>query len=511
MSRARELAIELGAPRGDVEGRRVLPMLCAQDDAGGVILGSRAHVFELKLDGVRIVADKRGDLVRLAYRRLRDATASYPEVARAVASLPADRVVLDGEIVAFDAKGHPDFQLLGRRIQAGGASVARAAAEVPVCYLVFDVLAIEDRDLRRLPLEARRAILEELVPDSARGTVRLPPTFDDGVALFRTCVENGLEGVVAKRRGSVYRDGDRTTDWVKVKNLVERDLVVVGWTEGEGRRSRLGALDLAAYEDGDLVACGSVGSGLDEDTIDALLPTLRALEVPKPTARGRRTPDRSRRHVRPELVVSVRFMSLSADRKVRAPVFRGVRPDARLEDCVLDASEVEAAGESVPVDAVALRVEGPRGAATAVATAARAIRDVAIEIGLPSLALAAMPGSLDVLLATGSAPEAARRALAEIVLRLVASDRARARVLVRPPSPWSQVDPVRVAMPLGWDELERFVAEGARAEVAAARRAALGPDEDPALVLRGEARELGAAVVALEALVARWAGGGPAR
>lgn len=503
MSRACELAIELGAPRGDVDGRRLLPTLCTPDDGGGAVLASRSHVFELKLDGVRIVADKRGGDVALAYRRLRDATTSYPEIARAVAALPVERVVLDGEIVAFDAQGHPDFQLLGRRIHARGASAVRAAVDVPVAYLVFDVVAIGDRDLRRLPLEARRAILEELVAGAASELVRLPPTFDDGVALFRTCLEKGLEGVVAKRRGSPYRDGDRTADWVKVKNLVERDLVVVGWTEGEGRRSTLGSLDLAAYENGDLVACGSVGSGLDEATIDALLPALRALDVPKPTARGKRLLDRTRRHVRPEIIVSVRFMALSADRNLRAPVFRGVRPDARLEDCVLEG----APAETVPrLDAVALRVEGPRGAAGAVASAARAVRDIAIEIGLPHLALAAIPGSVDVLLATGGAPEDAARALAEIVARLVSSERARVRVLVKAPAPWSKVDPARVAMPLAWDELERFVDDGARIAVAAARRGAVAD-----LVLGGEVPDLGAAVRALEALVARWAGGGPAR
>ncbi len=521
---AEALAAELGAPRGDVDGRRLGPMLCAADEAGGAVLASRDHVFELKLDGVRIVADRRAGDVKLTYRRLRDATTVYPEVARALGELATSRVVLDGEIVAFDDRGLPDFQRLGRRIQADGAAAERAAARVPVAYLVFDVLAVGDRDVRKLPLEARRALLERIVPKNEGSIVQLPPTFEDGSALFRMCLEKGLEGVVAKRRGSVYRDGDRTTDWIKVKNLLERDVVVVGWTEGEGRRARLGALELAAYEGGELVACGSVGSGLDEDTIDLLLERLRAIEVPAPTARGRRTPARGRHHVRPELVVSVRFMGVSAEGKLRAPVFRGVRPDARIEDCALEGElpgpkrvssppavrddEARAAAEArhAELRCVALRVEGPRGARDGVSEAARAVRDLAEEIGLPAVALAAVPGALDVLL-PANAPDAAAQTLGAIVAQMTTTERARVRVLVRAPLPWSRVDPARVAVPLAWDEVEDFVERGAPLEVARARLGA----PDPALALHAGGKGLSSAVAELERIVARWAAGRPAR
>jgi len=335
MTDAERLAIELGAPVGDVDGRRLVPMLCGRDETGERILASEGFLFELKLDGVRIVADKRGDAVSLSYRRVRDATDSYGEIADAVRALAEERVVLDGEIVAFDDEGRPDFQRLGTRIQTRGRGARRARLEVPVVYVVFDVLVVGSRDVTGLPIEARKQILDRLLPGAsgAAAHLRRHPTFPEGKELFRLCREHRLEGVVAKRAGSAYRVGERSDDWVKVKCELDADLVVIGFTEGEGKRARLGALDLGAYENGELVVRGSVGSGLDEDTIDALLPRLRRLESATPTATGKYLPKKGRHHVRPEIVVSVRYMGMTGDGLMRHPVFRGVRPDVRPEDC----------------------------------------------------------------------------------------------------------------------------------------------------------------------------------
>lgn len=332
-------------------------MLCERDASDARILSDAGFLFELKLDGARVIADKDGDRVTLSYRRARDATASYPEIADAVRALAEPRVVLDGEIVAFDEQGRPDFQRLGTRIQSGGSRVRRALASVPVVYVVFDVLAIGDRDLTALPIESRKELLEAVLPADARdagGLIRGLPTFDEGTALFQLCRERGLEGVVAKRRGSRYVEGTRSRDWVKVKHELDVDLVVVGWTEGEGGRARLGALDLAAYEPGEppadgakaaqtapgkLVFHGSVGSGLDEATIDVLAERLRELEVAAPpvevgAGRGKAPAKKGRHWTRPEIVVNVRFAALTAEGILRHPVFRGVRADVRPEDCV---------------------------------------------------------------------------------------------------------------------------------------------------------------------------------
>ncbi|MCL2726400.1 MAG: non-homologous end-joining DNA ligase [Polyangiaceae bacterium] len=338
-SPALRLAQELSAPVAEVDGRRIAPMLCAQDDSAARILAEPAYLFELKLDGVRIVADRRDHQVSLTYRKIRDATESYPEIAEAIAKLPEPRVVLDGEIIAFDEAGKPSFERLGQRIQLSGVAAKRAVAKVPVVYVVFDVLALGDRDLRALSIEARKEILERLL-SSAPGAnaakdalVRLHPTFNDGRMLWSFCCEHGLEGVVAKRRGSVYRTGERAVDWVKIKRALDADFVIVGWVEGEGSRSRLGALDLAAYEDERLVLRGSVGSGLDDRTISTLLERLVAMEVGEAVAEGSYAKARRRHHARPEIVASVSFAGYSTKKLLRHPVFRGLRPDVDPRDC----------------------------------------------------------------------------------------------------------------------------------------------------------------------------------
>ncbi|MBX3202105.1 MAG: hypothetical protein KF894_28505 [Labilithrix sp.] len=343
MTPGEELAEYLGARPSELDGRKVVPMLCERAEADARVLERAGWLYELKLDGVRIIADKRGDEVALTYRKLRDATESYPEIADTVRALADERLVLDGEIVAFDEEGRPDFQLLARRIQAGmsgrAARSVRAAAAVPVVFVVFDVLAIGQYDVRAFPLEARKEILARVLPPegAAGGLLRRHPTFDDGVALFRLCQERRLEGVVAKRLGTPYRSGERTFDWLKIKAELDAELVVIGWTEGEGDRSRLGALDLGAYEGDRLVFRGRVGSGLDASTIELLLERLASIEVAEPVAEGRYPPKARRHHCRPELVVSVRYGGYSRDpsgaRYLRFPVFRGVRPDVSPRDC----------------------------------------------------------------------------------------------------------------------------------------------------------------------------------
>ena len=327
-------AAELGGEASPVDGRRIAPMLCAQDDTKETILSRPGWVYELKLDGVRIIADKHGDRVSLAYRKARDATVTYPEIAEALRLVGERRLVLDGEIVAFDEGGKPNFQRLARRIHlSSDRDVYLARRAVPVSYVVFDVLAVGAYDVRKLPLASRRELLELAFAGVDDGPVRVHPQLDDGKALFALCREHGLEGVVAKRVESTYRVGERSADWVKVKCERDDELVVIGWTKGEGRRQRLGALDLGAYADGELVVRGRVGSGLDEATIDALLERMAPLAVDAPVARGKYERKAGRTHVRPEIVVSVRYLGWSDEGMLRFPVFRGVRDDVPPDEC----------------------------------------------------------------------------------------------------------------------------------------------------------------------------------
>ncbi|MFW6197970.1 MAG: DNA ligase D, partial [Myxococcota bacterium] len=326
-----QCAARLGAVRRVVDARRLVPMLC---DTNGAPLHDAEWLYELKLDGVRIVADRRGDEVALQYRTRRAATATYPEVVESLRAMVPERFVLDGEIVAFDEAGRPSFQRLAQRIHASKPfDVRLAMRSVPVAYAVFDVLAVGEHDLTGLPLEARKEVLAELV--RGVGPVRRLDHFDDGRPLVQFCEMHHLEGLVAKRRASTYRAGERSPDWVKVKCEREADFVVVGYTHGERSRKRLGALDLASFDDeGRLVVRGKVGSGLDVATIDQLCQRLGPLERPTCAADGElEAAPHGRVFVEPEVVVSVRFGGWTGEGRLRHPVFRGVRDDVSPRDC----------------------------------------------------------------------------------------------------------------------------------------------------------------------------------
>jgi bifunctional non-homologous end joining protein LigD len=339
LSRREALAAELtraaadaGAALGDVEAESLTPMLCATE---GGRLDDPERLYELKLDGVRIVADKHGSAVALRYRNGRSATAAYPEIARAVAALAPDRVVLDGEIVAFDDEGRPSFHKLGPRIHAERPlDVLRVQAEVPVTYVVFDVLALGDRDLGELPLAERKALLARVV--QGRGFIRsLDHIQGNGELLMTFCREKRLEGIVAKRIASTYRPGpSRSDDWIKIKCDRDDEFVVIGWMAGKGTRKHLGALCVASFGPDGLRYRGRVGSGLDEASISALLPRLAALATPEfPGVGGIPAEAKDAHWVTPELVVSVRFQGFTPDAHLRHPVFRGVRNDIAPDAC----------------------------------------------------------------------------------------------------------------------------------------------------------------------------------
>lgn len=321
-----------GAKPGRPDATKIVPMLCATSN---VDLDDPGFLYELKLDGMRILAQKDGDKVSLSNRKLRDYTAVLPEIARAVAALPARRVVLDGEVVAFDAAGKPNFNRVAQRIHlTRHHDIRLQMVETPVVLMVFDVLAFGDTDLMAAPLARRKTLLRDLLHGA--GVLRMLDHLEGhGRPLLDFCRANRLEGLVAKRMSSRYDPGPkRGGDWIKVKCERDEELVVVGISRGEGARKELGALDLATYEGNRLVHRGKVGSGLDEKTIAWLLAKLTPLAVPERQAEGEYLPaPAGRLHVKPELVVSVRFLGWSDDGHVRFPVFRGVRDDVSPRDC----------------------------------------------------------------------------------------------------------------------------------------------------------------------------------
>lgn len=345
-----------GAKPGRPDGTKIVPMLCATTN---VKLEDPDLLYELKLDGMRILAQKDGDKVTLTNRKLRDFTAVFPEVVRAMAALPARRVLLDGEVVAFDAEGKPSFGRVAQRMHLTRAHEIRLQmAETPVVFMVFDVLSFGDTDLMGVPLVQRKELLREMVHGA--GVLRmLDHIAGNGAALVAFCKANKLEGVVAKKATSKYEPGPkRGSAWVKVKCERDDDFVVVGLARGEGNRRDLGALDLATYEGERLVHRGKVGSGFDEKTLALLLEKLTPLAVPEKQAEGEYMPaPAGRLHIKPEVVVSVRYLGWSDDGHARFPVFKGIRDDVSPGDCRVSPK----GGDSLEEAVMLTRAKGPEG------------------------------------------------------------------------------------------------------------------------------------------------------
>ena len=265
-------------------------------------------LFEPKLDGIRAVAHVSGGEARLYSRRGTDLTAAYPGLVAALAAQPVAEAIFDGEIVAFDERGVPSFELLQQRMNLGGElDIAAAEARVPVTYMAFDLLHLDGFNLTGVALEERKESLARVLLPV--GPVALVEHFQaEGKEAYEGAVALGLEGVVAKRRGSRYLPGKRSDAWAKIKDRRTAEFVVAGFTPGEGaRESTFGALLLGARDpDGALVYRGRAGGGLQRcaargTPCDARCPRHRHLPLPRNTPRRRRRhlcPPRARRRGR---------------------------------------------------------------------------------------------------------------------------------------------------------------------------------------------------------------------
>jgi bifunctional non-homologous end joining protein LigD len=294
-------------------------------------------LFEPKLDGVRTLAFVRRDDVELRSRRGNQVTAQYPEVVAGLAAQGGTSAVFDGEIVAINERGEPDFQEIQGRINLSKpAEVEIAAATTPVYFYAFDLIYLNGFDLRDVPLADRKQILwRTLVPHDHMKYVE--HVRDEGEDLYRAASSLGFEGIVAKRASSPYEAGLRSRSWLKMKSVHEQEFVVAGFTEGEGSRKKtFGGLLIGYYDGDDLRYASSVGSGLTDKALDDIKARLKNIEVdeapfvnPPDVVGGRWAGGKAARcfWVKPELVAQVRFASWTRDGGLRAPVFKGLRTD----------------------------------------------------------------------------------------------------------------------------------------------------------------------------------------
>ena len=276
-------------------------------------------VYEEKYDGIRILAYKEGSKVTLMSRNAKDRTAGYAGIAAAVGRLRAETLLIDGEVVVFDRHNVSRFQLL----QQGSGTVA---------YAVFDCLYRAGEDLRSQPLSARRMALEDVLRNGS-------PLFlsrrlaKDGLEAYRLAKEKGYEGLVAKDLASPYVEG-RSKAWLKVKVHQEEEFIIVGYTAPRGSRKHLGALLLGAYGGQELHYVGKVGTGFSSKTLADLWKALSPLALKAPSVIN---PAREKAvtYVKPKLVAQIAFEEWTADRKLRQPVYLGLRDDKDPRDVVM--------------------------------------------------------------------------------------------------------------------------------------------------------------------------------
>jgi bifunctional non-homologous end joining protein LigD len=300
-----------------------------------------AWLFEIKWDGYRAVAFIKDGKLRLVSRTQNDLSRQFSELSDLPKFVRAKTAILDGEIVALDDQGRPSFSLMQQRTGFRPGKHRLPAKEgVPVIYYAFDLLYLDRADLRRMPLEQRKQTLQSIVENS--DLIHYSDHYPEkGLALFEAAKQKGLEGIVAKKRNSLYEE-KRSRDWLKIKITTTQDCVIGGYTDPEGSREYFGALVLGLYDKKDrLIHVGQVGTGFDQRTLKDIADQLRPLETKENPFHGEVAALRQVHFVRPELVAEIKFTEWTHETeeggsKLRAPVFIGLRDDKSPEECRLD-------------------------------------------------------------------------------------------------------------------------------------------------------------------------------
>lgn len=312
---------------------QVLPMLAVLSD-----LPDKPDEWgvEYKWDGIRVICYWDSHRLKLESRNQREMTARYPEFRDLGKNFGECRVILDGEIVALDEKGRPDFSRLQRRMHVTPSQALIVAPKYPVSLFFFDVLYLNDRSTMEYPYSERREMLEGL--NLQHPSCRIPPSYPgEGTAMLEVARELGLEGILAKRLTSPYQPGIRSANWRKIKLVTKQEFVIGGWTEEQHNANRIGALLLGYYdEDGLLHYAGRVGSGFSNEDHRLLLATLRPLERRVSPFTG---PVPAGHFVAPRLVVDVEYRRWFPGGLLQQTSFKGLRTDKPATDVIREVKE----------------------------------------------------------------------------------------------------------------------------------------------------------------------------
>jgi bifunctional non-homologous end joining protein LigD len=287
-------------------------------------------IFERKLDGVRGLAFRDGDQVRLLSRNRLALNNTYPEIVEALAKQDTSQFVMDGEIVAFEGR-RTSFARLQGRLGITNPEQARAS-RIAVFYYAFDLLHLDGKDTTALPLVWRKRLLRNAFQfrDPLRCTIH---RVKDGETAYRAACARGDEGVIAKLADAPY-EGKRSTNWLKLKCSRDQEFVIVGYTAPKGSRVGLGALLLGYHEGRDLVYAGKVGTGFDTATLRSLHKRLSGTELDKPSVTRGLAREPGAHWVRPSLVAQVAFGEWTRDGRLRHPRYIGLRTDKEPDEVV---------------------------------------------------------------------------------------------------------------------------------------------------------------------------------
>ncbi len=303
-------------------------------------------IYELKFDGIRLIAVKRDDKVSLLSRNQNELAGRFPEIVEAVKDLSARECVIDGEVVALDEQGRSSFQLLQAREMEG--------RKTPVYFYAFDLLQLDGKSLVSLPLEARKNVLEKLCADAGDPIRYSGAIGGDAKLLLEEVKHRGLEGIIGKQRNSVYEPGRRSGAWIKLKCVEQQEFVIGGYTPPQGARKHFGAILVGYYENKKLVFAGKVGTGFTTKLLAVLHKKFRDEEradcpfVDLPSKQNGQwvqgiTPSLMRRMhwIKPVFVCEIKFAERTRDGKLRAPVFLGLREDKKPSDVMREAVSLE--------------------------------------------------------------------------------------------------------------------------------------------------------------------------
>jgi bifunctional non-homologous end joining protein LigD len=287
-------------------------------------------IFETKWDGFRSICFVKKGKARFVSRNQIDMTPQYPELAEVAKQIDAKEAILDGEIVALDKHGMPRFQLLQPRVgRKSGIEALRGQGHI--VYYVFDLLYVDGQDLTPCSVVQRKEALEQILRPAS--FIKLSEHIvGDGKAFFKQIEKFHLEGMIAKRAASSYVQ-KRTRDWLKIKTVMRSEVVVGGYTEPRGSRSHFGALVTGLYRDRQLHYVAHVGGGFNQRLLAQIHKLMQPLKTAKSPFVDAPKTNEPVQWLKPKLVAEVKFSEWTADRRLRHPVFIGLREDKKAEDC----------------------------------------------------------------------------------------------------------------------------------------------------------------------------------